>query len=80
MSLQDYHRLFEVAALVFLVPNAPIRFDLIGFLAMEFLAVGTHIPFWLIALVFLLSSTSTAQLGTMGFLAIVSPWLEFFFK
>ncbi len=70
---------FKVVAFVFLVPHAPFRFDLMGLLAMEFLAVGARILLWLIVLVILLSSVSAAQLVMMGFLATPSPWLAFYF-
>ncbi len=70
---------FEAVALL-LVPHAPVQFDSMGLLAMEFLAVGARILLWLIALVLLLSSASAAQLGTLGFLVIASPWLAFFFE
>ncbi len=50
-----------------------------GLLAMELLTVGTCILLWLVALVLLLFSVSAVQLGTLGFLAIASLWLEFFF-
>jgi hypothetical protein len=48
-------------------------------LPMELLAVGARILHWLIVLGLLLFFVSTAQLRTLGFLAIVSTWLAFFF-
>ncbi len=50
-----------------------------GLLAMELLTVGTCVLLWLVALVLLLFSVSAVQLGTLGFLATASLWLEFFF-
>jgi hypothetical protein len=48
-------------------------------LVMELLAVGACILFWLVVLILLLFSVSAARLGTLGFLAITSTWLVFFF-
>jgi hypothetical protein len=51
---------FEAVALVLLVPHSFVRFDLMGLLAMELLAVGARILFWLIVFVLLLFSPATA--------------------
>ncbi len=72
--------LFEAVALVFLVPHALVWFYLMRLLAMELLAVGAGILLWLIILVFLLFAASATRLRTLGFLAIVSTWLAFFFE
>jgi hypothetical protein len=69
---------FEAVALVLLVPHALVRFDLMGLLAMELLAVGAHIFLWLVVLVLLLFSAATLQLGALGFLALACMWLAFF--
>jgi hypothetical protein len=50
-----------------------------GLLAMELLAVGARILLLLFVLVLLLFSASAVRLGTLGFLAIASQWLAFFF-
>jgi hypothetical protein len=47
---------------------------------MELLAVEACILLWLIILVLLLFSTATAQLGALGFLALVCVWLAFFLR
>ncbi len=70
---------FEAVALEFLVPHALVRFDSMRLLAMELLAVGAHILLWLMVLVLLLFYASATCLGTLGFLAIMSMWLAFFF-
>jgi hypothetical protein len=69
---------FEVVALVLLVPHALVRFDSMGLLAMELLAVGARILLWLVVLLLLLFSVATLQLGALGFLALTCAWLAFF--
>ncbi len=71
---------FEPVALVLLVPHAFVRFDSMGLLAMELLAVGARILLWLIVFVLLLFSMATAQLGALGFLALTCVWLVFFLR
>jgi hypothetical protein len=71
---------FEPVALVFSVPHALVRFDLMRLLVMELLAVGARVLHWLVVLVLLLLSAPAARLGTLGFLAIASLWLAFFFR
>ncbi len=51
---------FEAVALVLFVPHAFVRFDLMGLLAMELLAVGARILLWHIVFVLLLFSMATA--------------------
>ncbi len=51
---------FEEVALVFLVPHALVRFDWMGLLAMELLAVGARILFWFVVPVLLLFSAATS--------------------
>jgi hypothetical protein len=70
---------FKVVALVFLVPHALVRFDYLGLLAMELLAVGARILLLLVVLVLLLFSASTLWLGMLGFLAFACSWFAFFF-
>ncbi len=70
---------FEALFLVLLVPHALVRFDLMGLLAMELLAVGARILLCLIVLVLLLLSPATSRLGALGFLALACMWLAFFF-
>ncbi len=48
-----------------------------GHLAMELLAVGARILFWLIVPVLLLFPAATLQLGALGFLALACTWLAF---
>jgi hypothetical protein len=71
---------FEAVALVLLVPHAFVRFDLMGLLAMELLAVGTGILLWLVVFVLLLFFAATARLGALGFLALACAWLVFFLR
>ncbi len=70
---------FEAVALVLFGPHASVWSNSMRLLAMELLAVGARILLWLVILVLLLFSTSPLQLGMMGFLAVASMWLEFFF-
>jgi hypothetical protein len=69
---------FEAVALVPLVPHELIRFNLMGLLAMELLAVGARILLWLVILVLHLFSAATLQLGALRFLALACAWLAFF--
>ncbi len=69
-----------MAALVFLAPHALVRFNSMRLLAMELLAVGARILLWLVVLVLFLFTASAVQLGMLGFLAIASTWLVFFFR
>ncbi len=71
---------FKAVALVLFVPHAFARFNLMGLLAMELLAVGTRILLWLVVFVLLLFSAATARLGALGFLALASAWLAFFLR
>ncbi len=50
----------EAVALVLLVPHAFVRFDSMGLLAMELLAVEACILLWLVIFVLLLFSAATA--------------------
>ncbi len=71
---------FEAVALALLVSHALVRFDLMGFIAMELIAVGARILLWLVVLVLLLFSAATSQLGALGFLALACAWLAFFLR
>ncbi len=51
-----------------------------GFLAMEFLAVGARILLRFVVLVLLLFTVATSRLGALGFLALACTWLAFFFR
>ncbi len=70
---------FEAVAFVFFVPHALVRFNSMKVLAMELLAVEACMLLWLVDLVLLLFSASAMQLEALGFLAIASAWLVFFF-
>jgi hypothetical protein len=67
-----------MVALVLFVPHALVRFDSMGLLAMELLAVGASILLWLVILVLLLFTAATLQLGALGFLAPTCALLAFF--
>jgi hypothetical protein len=69
---------FEAVALVLLVSHALVRFNSMGLITNELLAVGARILLWLIILVLLLFSAATLQLGELGFLALACAWLAFF--
>ncbi len=71
---------FDVVALVLLVPDALVRFNLMGLLAMELLAVGARILLCFVVLVLLLFSRATLQLGALGFLVLACAWLAFFLR
>jgi hypothetical protein len=71
---------FEVVALVLLVPHALVRFDLMGLLVMELLAVGARILLWVVLLVLLLFSVAILRLGALGFLVLACAWLAFFLR
>jgi hypothetical protein len=61
---------FEAAALVLPVSHSIVRFNLMGLLGMELLAVGARILLWLVILVLLLFFMATLQLGALRFLAL----------
>ncbi len=69
---------FEAVDLVLLVIHALVRFNLMGLLAMELLAVGARVLLWLAVRVLLLFPATTLQLGALGFLAPACAWLAFF--